>query len=277
MRTVLKALSILVALPPLLSAAELQRYVYMVQPDGSTGGGPGQRNGILVLDIVRKFSFVKRITTPDILQVKQHVACGGGMRGIAACARTGRLYYSWDRFAWGGGKDIEGGVGCMDLATDTRVWERRYPFKCERLQISIDGTILYVPGNGLTALDAADGQIVTRVPIDFSELNAAHSLHLGQPKDHAMVTGAGDYVWFSCGAVLAAQTGEFVCVMTAEDGKFTRGAKFLEVDFLDGQIVWAGQDEGHGFIYDNYPSDRVRPLLPGTRKPSSPMQGKDSP
>lgn len=46
------------------------------------------------------------------------------------------------------------------------------------------------------------------------------------------------------------------------DQKFTRGAKYVEVDWLDGQIIWAGQDESHGFIFEGYPLDRVRPLLP---------------
>jgi hypothetical protein len=84
----------------------------------------------------------------------------------------------------------------------------------------------------------------------------------------SLVTGAGDYVWFSCGAVLDARTGKFVCVMTAEDGKFTRGAKYVEATWIDGEVVWAGQDECHGFIYDDYPMDRVRPLLPA----SSPLR-----
>jgi hypothetical protein len=65
--------------------------------------------------------------------------------------------------------------------------------------------------------------------------------------------------------------------MTAEEGKPFSSAKHVEATWIDDELVWAGQDEGHGFIYDNYPSDRVRPLLPGTRKPSSSMQGKDSP
>jgi hypothetical protein len=80
-----------------------------------------------------------------------------------------------------------------------------------------------------------------------------------------MVTGAGDYVWFSNGAVLEARTGRFHCVMTAEDGRFTRGAKFVEVDWLGDKIIWAGQDECHGFIYSNYPEDVVLPLLAENR------------
>jgi len=64
-------------------------------------------------------------------------------------------------------------------------------------------------------------------------------------------------------SVLEAATGKYVCMMTAEDGKFTRGAKYAEIDWLDGEILWAGQDESHGFLYNDYPIDTVRPLLPG--------------
>jgi len=378
--------------------AELKRYVYMVQPDGSTSGGPGSRNGILVLDIDRQFSFVKRITTPMILNVRQGVSGGDGMRGIAVDAEVGRLYYSWHQGRPGSGLD---GAGCIDLKTDQVVWERRYNFTCARMQVSVDGKRLYMPrhwkdtktkklytidaatgepgrvydtgdtwpqhplivhpdgtrlfypgacldlqtgellwserkvhkGNmhivmdhtgtriytgrhrdaGSVAtwiIDAQTGEVVTRVPIDKQktpdlqgirevvafepggkhfwgeagkymvrynntadppklvtivdrdELNEQHGLRLSQPKGHVMVTGAGDYAWFSSGAVLEAKTGKFHCVMTAEDGRFTRGAKFVEVDWLDDEIVWAGQDECHGFIFRDYPIEIVRPLLP---------------
>jgi hypothetical protein len=393
------------ATPPVL-----RRYVYMVQPDGSTHGGPGSRNGILVLDIDKRFSFVKRITTPDIRKLGKEIrlGLGGGMTGIAACKRTGRYYYSWSERTYQG---PPGGIGCLDLKTDELIWERRYDRVCERPQFSRDGRLLYTTGRdrekrGLIAVDAANGDVVrdyqlgppdnpfvshplvvhpdgrrlfcragcldletgkflwqmdrtvalgethivldrtatrlylgrhrlpstmataivdadtgkvlTKVPIDkekhpdlggisevvafepggghfwgecflrrdkelfvhlarydnttdpptldrvvsLEDLNAAHGLKLTWPKGHAMVTGAGDYVWFSCGVVLEARTGKFVCVMTAEDGKFTRGAKFVEVDFIGDEVVWAGQDECHGFIYDDYPLDRVRPLLP---------------
>jgi len=377
--------------------AELKRYVYMVQPDGSTSGGPGSRNGILALDIDKGFTFVKRITTPGILKVRQGVGSGDGMRGIAVCRQTGRLYYSWHQ----GRKPGDDGAGCIDLKTEKVIWERAYDFSCARLQVSVDGKTLYMPrhwtdtktkklctidaatgepgrvydtGNawpqhpfivhpdgkrlffpgacldlangGLLwtegkvcrgnihivlnhtgtrlytgrhpegdkvatwILDADTGAIVTKVPIDKTahpdlngisevvafepggrhfwgeagkymvrydntkhppelvtivdrdDLNAAHGINLTQPKGHAMVTGAGDYVWFSSGAVLDAKTGTYHCVMTAEDGKFTRGAKFVEIDWLDGEVLWAGQDECHGFIYNDYPIDRVRPLLP---------------
>jgi len=390
------------------TTARLQRYVYCVQPDGSTSGGPGSRNGILVLDIDRHFCFVKRIVTPMVAKVRQGVSGGAGMRGIAVCRETGRLFYSWHQ----GGKPGDDGAGCIDLKTDEVVWERAYDFPCARIQVSIDGKTLFMPchwtdrkarsfrtidaatgkpgrachtgttwpkhpfivhpdgrrlfypgacldlrtgrllwserkvfkGNmhivmdhtgtrlytgrhrdaesvATWILDAASGEVVSKVPIDKQrhpdlrgisevvafepgggrfwgeagqymvrydnsksppelvtivdrdELNAKHGLKLTRSKGHAMVTGAGDYVWFSNGAVLEAATGKYVCVMTAEDGRFTRGAKFVEVDWLDGRVLWAGQDECHGFIYRDYPIARIRPLLSSDRLPRTPTAG----
>ena len=61
--------------------------------------------------------------------------------------------------------------------------------------------------------------------------------------------------------------------MTAEKGRFTRGAKFLEINSLDSKILWSGQDESHGFIYNDYPIEVVRPLPPA----SCPAKGGDAP
>jgi len=110
--------------------------------------------------------------------------------------------------------------------------------------------------------------------VDGDELNKAHGLKLTNAKGHAMLTGAGDYVWFSNGAVLEAETGKYVCVMTAEGGKFTRGAKYVEATWIGDELVWAGQDECHGFIYADYPIDRVRPLLPARSPARRPGGGE---
>ena len=87
---------------------------------------------------------------------------------------------------------------------------------------------------------------------------------MGHAHGHAMVAGAGDYVWFSSGVVLEAKTGRYVCQWKAEDGQTLQSAKHLEATWIGDELVWAGQDEGHGFIYNDYPLDQVLPLLPET-------------
>ncbi|MBM4035904.1 MAG: hypothetical protein FJ291_29545 [Planctomycetes bacterium] len=387
---------------PALSAAELKRYVYSVQPDGSQAIGPGGGKGIVVIDIDKGFRFVKRMTTPASEKLVHAYRNGRGMYGIAAARATGRLYYCWHQ---GRGKGDDG-VGCLDLLTDKVVWERNYEFSCARIQVSVDaksvfvarhwedpgtrklyvldaangdvvreydcgkrwpqhplvvhpdGKRLFFPGAALDLesgrilwtddkvcgrgnchivlnrdgtrlytgrhpeqatvatwiLDADSGQVVHKVPLDtagcpdlkggvtevvaFSpdgsrfwgeasgerfllqfdnaaeppklirvvdkqDLVAKHGYKpLGHGHGHAMVSGAGDYVWFSNGIVLDADSGAYVCQWTAEEGKPFQSAKMLEVDLLDGKVLWTGQDQGHGFIYSNYPIERVRALRP---------------
>jgi len=385
-------------------AAELKRYVYSVQPDGSQAIGPGGGKGIVVIDIDDGFCFVKRITTPASEKLTHEFKNGRGMYGIAASAATGRLYYNWHQ----GKAKGDDGVGCLDLKTDKVVWERAYDFSCARVQVSVDGKSIFVarhwedggtkklyvlgadtgqvtreydcgrqwpqhplvvhpdgkrlffPGAALDLvsgrilwtdtkvsgvgnchivldhtgtrlytgrhpeqatvatwiIDADTGKVVQKVPLDRTdhpdltggimevvafepggarfwgeasgerfmlqfdntadpprllrvvdkeELKAKRGYTpMGHGHGHAMVSGAGDYVWFSHGIVLDTRTGAYVCQWTAEDGKPFQSAKMLEVNFLDGRVIWAGQDQGHGFIYNNYPTDRVRPLLPAT-------------
>jgi outer membrane protein assembly factor BamB len=109
--------------------------------------------------------------------------------------------------------------------------------------------------------------------VDKQELKSKHGYKpMGHGHGHAMVSGAGDFVWFSTGIVLDARTGAYRCQWTAEDGKPFQSAKMLEVDFLSGEVIWTGQDQGHGFIYNDYPLDKVRPLLRigGATKDSAP-------
>ncbi len=101
--------------------------------------------------------------------------------------------------------------------------------------------------------------------VDEADLKARHG-YRSMGHGHAMVSAAGDYVWFSNGVVLEATRGRYVCQWTAEDRRPLQAAKFLEINFLDGEVLWAGQDEGHGFLYNDYPLERVRPLLEANKR-----------
>jgi hypothetical protein len=90
-----------------------------------------------------------------------------------------------------------------------------------------------------------------------------------------LVSAAGDYVWFCDGIVLEAKTGKFVCTWKCENGRRVMSAKHVEVNFLDGEILWTGQDQSHGFMYRDYPIDKVRSLLPAASPAKrSPDHGK---
>jgi hypothetical protein len=119
---------------------------------------PGIRNyesyggvGILVFDIDANYRFLRRIPTwsSEKGQPPENV------KGIAASARTGRLYVTTLQR-----------IGCFDLATDRMLWDRQPEGGCDRLAISPDGTRLFVPsfeGPHWNVLDASTGHTVARI------------------------------------------------------------------------------------------------------------------
>lgn len=133
-----------------LTAQHVRHFLYVAVP--------GIRNyvehggvGILVYDIDAGHKFVRRIPTWD-------VAAGQApepIKGIAASARTGKLYVSTTKR-----------VGCFDLLTDKKVWTKSYDGGSDRLAISPDGHILYVPsfeGPHWTVVDAKTGDVIAKI------------------------------------------------------------------------------------------------------------------
>lgn len=119
---------------------------------------PGIRNyveyggvGILIFDRDHGYKFVKRIPT-------WHVAPGQepeNIKGIAASAATGKIYVSTMKR-----------VACFDLLTENKVWERVYDGGSDRLAISPDGKILYVPtfeGPSWHVIDALTGDVIATI------------------------------------------------------------------------------------------------------------------
>ena len=144
-------------------ADERQRLLYAGVPgvgNATSHGGVG----ILVFDIDRGYTFVKRIATwpsPDGRPAE-------GVRGIAANAATARLYVSTGRR-----------LAAFDLTTDTVVWEQNYGGKCcDRIAISPDGRTLYAPAAGAPkwyVVNAADGALITTIDKDGSPHNTIYS------------------------------------------------------------------------------------------------------
>jgi len=147
---------VLAAAAPLLghalpaAAPEERRLLYVASP--------GIRNyveyggvGLLVFDIANGHRFVKRIPTfPEIAGKEPE-----NVKGIVASARTGRLYVSTPQR-----------LGAFDLVTEKMVWSRTYEGGCDRMAISPDGKVLYVPsfeGPHWTVVDAATGNVIGTV------------------------------------------------------------------------------------------------------------------
>ena len=130
---------------------------------------PGIRNdleyggiGLLVYDIDSGYKFIKRIPTWDVPagQAAENV------KGIAASAKTGKLYISTIKR-----------VACFDLVTEKKVWEKAYEGGADRLAISPDGKTLYVPsleGPHWNVVDATTGDVLTKITVNSGAHNTIY-------------------------------------------------------------------------------------------------------
>ncbi len=119
---------------------------------------PGVRNylqhgghGVLVFDIDRGHKFVRRIPIAGVDEKGRPI----NVKGICASAVTERVYVSTLRH-----------LMCLDLVTDKLLWEKRYESGCDRMSISPDGKVIYLPSleqDHWKVVNAADGEVIKRV------------------------------------------------------------------------------------------------------------------
>jgi DNA-binding beta-propeller fold protein YncE len=129
---------------------DTQRFLYVACP--------GIRNylefgghGLLVFDIDRGHQFVKRIPTAGLTDDGQPM----NVKGIAASADTRRVHISTLRT-----------LQSFDLVTEDLVWERSYDGGCDRMAISPDGKIIYLPSlekDHWHAVDGLTGDVLARL------------------------------------------------------------------------------------------------------------------
>ncbi len=129
---------------------------------------PGIRNyvefggiGLLVFDRDDGYKFVKRISTWPVLSGEQPE----NVKGIAASARDGRVYVTTIKR-----------IAAFDVVTEKKVWEKTPEGGCDRLAISPDGRLLYVPsfeGPHWNVLEAATGDTVARLDPNSRAHNTA--------------------------------------------------------------------------------------------------------
>lgn len=128
---------------------ELRRFLYVVCPgirDYQEFGG----SGILVFDMDKEHRFVKRIaTTASVISKPRNI------KGVCVSPSTHRLYFTTPEQLF-----------CVDLLTDKTLWEVSPPNGCDRMSITPDGTILYVPSfekDTWNVIDATNGQTMTSI------------------------------------------------------------------------------------------------------------------
>jgi hypothetical protein len=164
---------------------------------------PGIRNyveyggvGVLVYDMDHGHAFVRRIPTFEVPQGQEPE----NVKGVAASARTGRLYVTTTKR-----------VAAFDLATDKMIWNRTYEGGCDRLAISPDGRILYVPsleGPHWHVLDALSGDVIAKIVTDSGAHNTIYAadgtkvylaglhsptLAIADARTHKVVSGVGPF------------------------------------------------------------------------------------
>src|SRR6516165_2628903 len=132
MKTSLHALFIFLFIAGQVDAADTPpgtgRFLYVVCP--------GIRNllefggaGILVFDVDHGHKFVKRIETPASKEVNPD-----NIKGVCVAPSTGRLYFTTTESLY-----------CLDLATEKQIWVVALPNGTDRMSITPDGKVLYVP------------------------------------------------------------------------------------------------------------------------------------
>jgi DNA-binding beta-propeller fold protein YncE len=148
--------------PVQTTAAAEQHLLYVANP--------GTRNyveyggiGISVFDIDNGYKFVRRIPTwnvPDGVKPEN-------VKGIVASAATGRVYVS----------SLNRTIA-IDAVSGKRIWDKTYEGGCDRLAISPDGKILYIPqleGPSWHVVNAATGDVTATVQPNSGSHNTIYS------------------------------------------------------------------------------------------------------
>jgi DNA-binding beta-propeller fold protein YncE len=126
-----------------------RHYLYVVSPgirDYLQFGGAG----ILVFDMDNGHKFVKRIETPASREEKPD-----NIKGVCACAATKKLYFTTRKKLY-----------CLDLVTEKTLWEKALPGGTDRMSITPDGKVLYVPsyeGPTWNVVDGDSGRLIVSI------------------------------------------------------------------------------------------------------------------
>ena len=119
--------------------------------------------GISVFDIDNGYTFVRRIPTWDAVPGKEPE----NVKGIAASAKTGRIYVS-----------SLTRIVAIEMISGKRVWEKGFDGGCDRMAISPDGKLLYVPqmeGPDWHVVDASDGRVIATIETKSGSHNTIYS------------------------------------------------------------------------------------------------------
>ena len=152
--------------------AIVNRYLYVAVP--------GIRNyleygghGILVYDMEDNYKLIKRIATGGL----KDDGTPSNVKGVGVSLSTNSIYIT----------TLEA-LQRVDLATEKIVWEKKYEGGCDRLSVSPDGKIIYLPTlekEHWNVVDAETGEVIKQI---FTN-SGAHNTLYGPDGSHAYMAG----------------------------------------------------------------------------------------
>lgn len=164
MKTTFSGVIVLFAGALMLAGSELplHRYLYAAVPgirDELEHGG----HGLLVFDIDNGHKFIRRIPTSGLTREGKPL----NVKGVCASAATRRIYITTTQT-----------ITCLDLLSETILWEKPLPGGCDRLAISPDGKTIYVPSFESThwnVINAITGEKVAVIAPNSGAHNTVYS------------------------------------------------------------------------------------------------------
>jgi len=140
---------------------EVKQYLYVAVP--------GIRNyleygghGILVYDMADNYRLVKRIPTRGL----KEDGTPSNVKGVAVSLATNSIYIT----------TLEA-LQRIDLASEKIVWEKKYEGGCDRLAMSPDGKIIYLPSlekEHWHVVDAETGDVIKRIDTNSGAHNTLY-------------------------------------------------------------------------------------------------------
>lgn len=217
------------------NAGPVKRYLYVAVPGIRDYLGYGG-HGILVFDIDNNHRFVKRISTkglhPD--QTPSNV------KGIAVSLPLNSIYVS----------TLES-LQRIDLTSEKVIWEKPFEGGCDRMSISPDGKIMYLPSleKGFwNVVDCSTGDIIKKIDVHKRAHNTIYGpagnrvymgdiaspwLHISDPKTHTLSSKVGPFGnYVRPFTINGTETRVFVTVdslLGFEVGNLTTGEKLARV------------------------------------------------
>jgi hypothetical protein len=166
----------LLAGSPLAAAGEKsvaqKRLLYVAVPgirDYLEYGG----HGILIFDIEDGHKFVKRLPSSGLDEHGHPL----NVKGICASSETQRLYISTTRT-----------LSCFDLLTSKLLWEKPYEGGCDRMAISPDGKVIYLPSleqEHWNVVDGLTGGVIKKIVTH----SGSHNTVIGRDGRFAYLAG----------------------------------------------------------------------------------------